>query len=100
VTWSQLDDFFLFFPTFTGVVEVDEGLASLCGTPTGGLPLRSVEGVPLTFVVVRVGTAALWRVGTPFIPFVCTREVTLRDPAARKTSAPLGYSAMWKPLTD
>lgn len=70
MTWFQLDDFFRFFPTFTGVVEVEEGLTSLCGVSTEALPLRSVEGVPLTFVGAGVDTAALWRIDIPFIPFV------------------------------
>jgi len=80
LTWSQLDDFFLFFPTFTGVVEVEEGLAPLSGVSTGGLPLRSVEGapgVPLTFTGAGVETTALWRVDTPFTPFACLRGAAL-----------------------
>jgi hypothetical protein len=74
ITWSQLEDFFLFFPTFTGVVEVEEGLACVCGVSTRGLPLRSVEGVvvmPLTLVGAGDEAMPLKRVDTPFTPLEC-----------------------------
>jgi len=75
VARSQPEDFFLFFPTFTGVVEVEEGPVCVCGVSTRGFPLRSVEGVvvmPLTLVRAGDETTSLGYVDTPFIPFACT----------------------------
>jgi hypothetical protein len=74
ITRSQPEDFFLFFPTFTGVGDVEGELACIRGVSTVGLPLRSVEGVdvmPLSFVGAGDETTPLERVGTPFIPFKC-----------------------------
>lgn len=82
---SQPEDFFLFFPTFTGVVDVEGELAGIFGVSTRGLPLRSVEGVdvtPLTFVGTGDETTPLERVGAPFIPFKCAWEAAFREPAA------------------
>lgn len=84
---SQPEDFFLFFPRFTGVTDVGGGLACICGASTSPLSLRSTKGAdarPLTFTGNGEAATPFGRDDRPFIPFERVCEGALQEPAASR----------------